>query len=183
MGYSFRVTLSTRQNLNMHFFKQYRPFLMRCIVVEEFKPNLFHISFIIFRFVNAFKDEIRYAVEKAITKKITEGTSKLDSLLRTLPKKIDVHKNVALNVTFVNDPVLRDSSIEFDINGLFIPSDKASRPRYLSKNLQTSVYCLGASKMLGISLDETVFNSASLVFFQVTLSTLHICCGWLILMY
>ena len=68
--------------------------------------------------------------------------------------------DVALNVTFVNDPVFGYSSVEFDINGLFIPSDKVAPPSYLHENSLTSVSCLGTSKMLGISLDETVFNSA-----------------------
>lgn len=117
-------------------------------------------------FVNAFEDQIRSAVETAITKKITEGVSKLQLLLQSLPKKIDVDDGVALNVTFVNDPIFGDSSIEFDINGLFIPSYEVVLPRHSYKEALSSISCLGASKMLGISLDEAVFNSASLVFFQ-----------------
>ncbi|KAJ6823187.1 putative BPI/LBP family protein [Iris pallida] len=117
-------------------------------------------------FVYAFEDQIRAAVEKAITKKITEGTSKLDSLLQSLPKKIDVDHNVALDVTFVDDPLFGNSSIEFDINGLFVPSENAALSSYLNDNSKLSDSCLGTSNMLGISLDEAVFNSASVVYFQ-----------------
>ncbi|ONK69264.1 uncharacterized protein A4U43_C05F21040 [Asparagus officinalis] len=117
-------------------------------------------------FVIAFEDQIRSAMESAITKKITEGTSKLDLFLRSLPKEINVDNNVALNVTFMNDPILGDSSVEFDINGLFIPSDKVALPRNSYESSQTSISCLGAPRMLGISLDETVFTSAAAVYFQ-----------------
>lgn len=117
-------------------------------------------------FVNAFKSEIRSAVETAITKKIIEGVSKLDLLLQSLPTKIDVDDDVALNVTFVNDPIFGDSSLEFDINGLLVPSDKVSLHKHSYKKAHSSISCFGLSKMLGISLDEAVFNSASLAYFQ-----------------
>lgn len=123
--------------------------------------------------MNAFKDHIRSAVEIAITKKIIEGTMKLDSSLQTLPKKIDVDDNAALNVTFVHDPVLGNSSVEFDIDGLVIASDEISVRSYLQENAWISTSCGWVFKMLRISLDETVFNSASVVYFQVILPHLH----------
>jgi hypothetical protein len=58
-------------------------------------------------------------VENAITKKITEGALKLDSFLGNLPKKVDLDSVAAMNVTFVNDPLFKSSSVEFDIDGLF----------------------------------------------------------------
>ncbi|XP_010928142.1 putative BPI/LBP family protein At1g04970 isoform X1 [Elaeis guineensis] len=120
-------------------------------------------------FVNAFEDRIRSAVESAITKNIIEGTMKLDSLLQTLPKKIDVDDVGVLNVTFVNDPVFGNSSVEFDINGLVIASDEVSMRSYLHENAWISTSCGWILKMLWISLDETVFNSASVVYFQAGL--------------
>ncbi|URE35551.1 BPI LBP family protein [Musa troglodytarum] len=117
-------------------------------------------------FVNAFADQIRSAVEDAIVKKINEGALKLDSLLKSVPNKIDVDKVSALNVTFVNDPTFTNSSVEFDINGLFVSLDKASAHGSLQKTSQLSHSCDGAQKMLWMSLDESVFNSASDVYFQ-----------------
>ncbi|THU47618.1 hypothetical protein C4D60_Mb09t17500 [Musa balbisiana] len=117
-------------------------------------------------FLNAFADQIRSAVEDAIVKKINEGALKLDSLLKTVPNKIDVDKVSALNVTFVNDPTFTNSSVEFDINGLFISLDKTSARGYFQKTSQLSHSCNGTQKMLWMSLDESVFNSASDVYFQ-----------------
>ncbi|XP_073010155.1 putative BPI/LBP family protein At1g04970 isoform X2 [Typha latifolia] len=117
-------------------------------------------------FVNAFADVIRSAVENAITKKITEGASKLDSLLQSLPKKINVDKTAALDVTFTKDPLYGNSSIEFDINGLFLSLNKDASFSHLHNHHQLSLSCGGASKMLLISLDEAVFNSAAVVYFQ-----------------
>ncbi|XP_020114957.1 putative BPI/LBP family protein At1g04970 isoform X2 [Ananas comosus] len=119
-------------------------------------------------FVDALGDQIRSAVENTITNKISEGTSKLDSLLQSLPKKINVDNVAALNVTFVKDPVFGNSSIEFDINGLFVSSSGYTDPRCLHKYPLLSS-CGSASKMLWISLDEAVFNSASVVYFQAGL--------------
>ncbi|RWW06700.1 hypothetical protein GW17_00029951 [Ensete ventricosum] len=111
-------------------------------------------------------DQIRSAIEDAIVKKINEGVLKLDSLLKTVPNKIDVDKVSALNVTFVNDLTFTNSSVEFDINGLFISLDKASASGYFQKTSQLSHSCDGAQKMLSMSLDESVFNSASDIYFQ-----------------
>ncbi|KAH7674188.1 lipopolysaccharide-binding protein [Dioscorea alata] len=120
-------------------------------------------------FVNAFEGQIRSIVETAITKKITEGIVKLDSLLQTLPKKINVDKVASLNVTVVNGPLFGNSSVEVDINGLFIPSYDDAVIRYLNRNSQLSDFCDGKLKMLEISLDEDVFNSGSKAYFKAGL--------------
>ncbi|XP_008798839.1 putative BPI/LBP family protein At1g04970 isoform X2 [Phoenix dactylifera] len=120
-------------------------------------------------FVNAFEDQIRSAVESAITKNIIKGALKLDSLLQTLPKEIHVDDDVALNATVINDPLFGNSSVELDINGLFVSYEKVSAPSYLHKYSQSSISCGEALKMLWISLDEAVFNSASMVYFQAGL--------------
>lgn len=125
-------------------------------------------------FVNAFEGQIRSIVETAITKKITEGIVKLDSLLQTLPKKINVDKVASLNVTVVNGPLFRNSSVEVDINGLFIPSYDGAVVRYLNRDTQLSDFCDGKLKMLEFSLDEDVFNSGSKAYFKVILTYLFI---------
>uniref|UniRef100_A0A1D1YRG3 Putative BPI/LBP family protein At1g04970 n=1 Tax=Anthurium amnicola TaxID=1678845 RepID=A0A1D1YRG3_9ARAE len=117
-------------------------------------------------FVNAFEDQIRAAVETAIKKKTTEGISKLDSFLRSLPKEIRVDDIVSLNVTFVDEPLLGNSSIEFYIDGIFIETNKAVVSNSMHKNSQPSILCEGPLPMLGISLDEAVFNSASVTYFK-----------------
>ncbi|KAF5482545.1 hypothetical protein F2P56_003103 [Juglans regia] len=118
--------------------------------------------------VDAFEGQIGSAVEKAITKKLDEGILKLDSFLQTLPKEIPVDDNASLNITFVNDPLLSNSSIVFEINGLFTGRKRAPVPKHRLENSQSSVFCPSSSRMLGITLDEAVFNSASAFYYNAS---------------
>ncbi|XP_043691556.1 putative BPI/LBP family protein At1g04970 [Telopea speciosissima] len=120
-------------------------------------------------FVDAFEEQIRSSVETAITKKIKEGIMKLDSLLKTLPKEIHVDETAALNVTFVNEPVFSNSSVGFEIDGLFTAADKVVSPGKYSMNSQLPAFCKCPTKMLEISLDEAVFNSVSNVYYNAEL--------------
>ncbi|XAR55308.1 hypothetical protein NMG60_11035347 [Bertholletia excelsa] len=116
--------------------------------------------------VDAFEEQIGSAVEKAITKKLGVGVSKLDSFLQGLPKEIKVDDTASLNVTFVNDLLLSNSSIGFEINGLFTRNGEDAFQDYYSKSLQPSVSWMDPPKMLGISLDEAVFNSAARLYYN-----------------
>ncbi|KAK3038926.1 hypothetical protein RJ639_027554 [Escallonia herrerae] len=116
--------------------------------------------------VDAFEQQIGSAVENAILKKLGEGISKLGSLLQSLPKEISVDDIASLNVTFVGDPLLGDTSIGFEINGLFTENKKVAASVYSPQNSQPSICNTDPSKMLGISLDEAVFNSASAFYFD-----------------
>ncbi|XP_021832572.1 putative BPI/LBP family protein At1g04970 [Prunus avium] len=115
--------------------------------------------------INAFEEQIGSAVETSVTKKLKDGIVKLDSLLQALPKEMPLDDNTSLNVTFVNDPVLSNSSIEFEVNGLFARRN-ASVSKYHNKDSQALVSCSDSSKMLGISLDEAVFNSVGAAYFN-----------------
>ena len=117
--------------------------------------------------IDAFQDLIESQIEEAVSKKITEGISKLDSLLQTLPKQIPVYNNVAMNVTFVGNPVLSNTSIELDINGLFVPTSD-SDSSFCDKELVDLFAPNNSTKMVKISLHEKVFNSISSVFFNVS---------------
>ncbi|KAL5581757.1 hypothetical protein UlMin_014199 [Ulmus minor] len=116
--------------------------------------------------IDAFEEEIGSAVENAITKKLNEGILTLDSFLQSLPKEIPLDDNASLNVTFVNEPILSNSSIGFDINGLFTPSKNALVPNYYEKDSESSLSCTDPLKMLEISLDEAVINSASALYYD-----------------
>lgn len=128
---------------------------------------------LVWRFINAFEDHIKAAVEKAIPVNIIEGAGKLDSFLQGLPRTVSLDDIAALNMTFVNDPHYGNSSIEFDINGLI--TSAVAKTANLQKHPHLSLSCGGASKMLLLSIDEDVFNSASEVYFKVR-ATLYI--GW-----
>ncbi|KAJ8754852.1 hypothetical protein K2173_015364 [Erythroxylum novogranatense] len=115
--------------------------------------------------VNAFQAPIRSAIEKAVSKKLREGIGKLDSRLQSLPKQIPVDHVAALNVTFVDNPRFSNSSVGFKINGLFTAVDKFLLQSY-QKGLHTSASCNTPAKMIGILMDEDVFNTAALVHFN-----------------
>ncbi|XP_050217248.1 putative BPI/LBP family protein At1g04970 [Mercurialis annua] len=116
--------------------------------------------------VDAFEGPIASAIEKAISKKIKEGISKLDSRLHSLPKQYSVDHVSAMNVTFVGDPVLTNSSIEFDINGLFTALDNVFIPYDQYGKIQASRSSKCPAKMIRISLHEDVFNTAAAVYFN-----------------
>ncbi|KAF6144973.1 hypothetical protein GIB67_013324 [Kingdonia uniflora] len=119
--------------------------------------------------VDTFEEQIRSTIENGITNKIREGIIQLDSLLESLPQEIPVDDVAVLNVTFTNDPLLSDSSIEVEISGLFSSADKVVVPSYDHSISQPSFPCKGLEKMLEISLDEHVFNSGSETYFKAGL--------------
>ncbi|XP_028758053.1 putative BPI/LBP family protein At1g04970 isoform X2 [Neltuma alba] len=118
------------------------------------------------RIVDLFEGKIASAVEDAISGKIREGILKLSSSLQSLPKEISLGETAVLNVSFVNNPVLTNSSIEFEINGLFTGKKEILVPQCFHREPETSFRCGGLSKMIKISLHEDVLNSASLVYFN-----------------
>lgn len=116
--------------------------------------------------IDAFEEQIGSAVENSITKKLKDGIVKLDTFLQALPKEIPLDDDTYLNATFVNDPVLSNSSIGFEINGLFTARRKPSVSEYHNKDSKALVSCSDPSKMLGIALDEAVFNSVAATYFD-----------------
>ncbi|KAG7957739.1 hypothetical protein I3843_11G190300 [Carya illinoinensis] len=116
--------------------------------------------------VDAFEAKIASAVESSISNKIREGIIKLDSLLQSLPEHIPVYSIAVLNVTFVDNPVLSNSSIEFDINGLVTSKDAVLVSNHNHKGWKGSFSCSSLAKMVQISLQDDVFNSASFVYFD-----------------
>ncbi|XP_027190646.1 putative BPI/LBP family protein At1g04970 isoform X2 [Cicer arietinum] len=116
--------------------------------------------------VDAFEGNIASSVEEAISEKITEGISNLDNFLQTLPNQISLDKTAALNVSFVGNPVLTNSSIAIAINGLFTRTSEILVPQSYKKGYEVSSACGGLPKMIKVSIHENVFKSASLVYFN-----------------
>lgn len=116
--------------------------------------------------MDLFEGNIVSAVENAITDKISEGILKLSSSLQSLPKEVSLGKTSVLNVSFVNNPVLTNSSIEFEINGAFTGTNEVLVPQGYYREPEASFSCL--YKMIKISLHEDVLNSVSLVYFKVS---------------
>ncbi|KAJ1392506.1 Lipid-binding serum glycoprotein, C-terminal [Sesbania bispinosa] len=116
--------------------------------------------------VDAFEGTIASSVEENISKKIREGIETLDYVLQSLPKTISLDETAALNVSFVENPVLSDSSIELEINGLFTGRNDVLVPQGHHRVSGISVSCSGTTKMIQLSIHENVFKSASLVYFN-----------------
>ena len=139
-----------------------------------FNPHKLICPLTVCSFIDGFSNHIRSSVENAITSKITEGALKLDSFLESIPKEIYVDKVATVNVTFVDDPLFKSSSVQFDIDGLFIPSDKTALSKHMHFGDTKYAQPLGSSSnMLWISLDEDVFDSVSSLYFEVCYSSVH----------
>lgn len=116
--------------------------------------------------VDAFQDKISSAVEDAVPKKIKDAIVKLDSLLQSLPREVSVTSIAVLNVTVVGDPLLSESSLDLEIDGLFSGKNETSLPSLYHRIVQASAACQEADKMVKISLHEDVLRSASSVYFE-----------------
>lgn len=88
--------------------------------------------------------------------------------MQTLPNQISLDKTAALNVSFVGNPVLTNSSIAIAINGLFTRTSEILVPQSYKKGYEVSSACGGLPKMIKVSIHENVFKSASLVYFNVS---------------
>lgn len=127
------------------------------------------LLYVCFRLVDVFEGDITSAVEEGISEKIKEGIMNLDHFLKSLPEQISLDKTAALNVSFVGNPVLSNSSIAIAINGLFTGKNEVLVPqRYYQKGMKISAACGGLQKMLKVSIHENVFKSASLVYYNVS---------------
>ena len=74
-----------------------------------------------------------------------------------------MYKIAVSNATFVANPVLCNSSIEFEIKGLVtgIAKDAFVVSNYSHKGWRGSTSCSSPTKMNQIAIQETVFNYVS----------------------
>ncbi|VFQ58663.1 unnamed protein product [Cuscuta campestris] len=112
--------------------------------------------------LDAFEGKLISTVEDAITKKIGDGVLKLDSVLRSLPKEVQVTKIASMNATFVGDPVISNSSVALAISGLFGDSDKSMYRGQQSP----SIVCKDSNEMVTMFLHENVIKSVLSVYFK-----------------
>ncbi|CAH2053236.1 unnamed protein product [Thlaspi arvense] len=113
--------------------------------------------------VDAFEKNIISTVENNVSNQILEKLKKLDSFLQSLPKERKIDGNVAVNLSFAGNPVLGDSSVEVEISGLFLPSGSGV---VASGHRSSSISRGDDKRMVAISIEEEVFNSATLVYFD-----------------
>ncbi|KAG7582666.1 Lipid-binding serum glycoprotein C-terminal [Arabidopsis suecica] len=121
--------------------------------------------------VDAFQKMIISTVEKTVSIKIVEKMKRLDSFLQSLPKQRKIDDSAAVNLTFTGNPVLGNSSVEVDINGLFMPKGDDIKV----SGSHSSSFFGGVKRMVTISVEEEVFNSATLVYFNA--KVMHLVIG------
>ncbi|XP_019082628.1 PREDICTED: putative BPI/LBP family protein At3g20270 [Camelina sativa] len=121
--------------------------------------------------VDAFEKTIISTVENTVSKKILEKMKELDSFLQSLPKERKIDDSAAVNLTFTGNPVLGNSSVEVAISGLFMPKGDGVKV----SGSPSSSFFREVNKMVTISIEEEVFNSATLVYFNA--KVMHLVIG------
>ncbi|GFZ04966.1 lipid-binding serum glycoprotein family protein [Actinidia rufa] len=112
------------------------------------------------------KRKYAHLLKMLLPGKSNMGSENSTLSLQSLPKAVKVDKISALNVTFVGDLVVTNSSISLNVDGLFTVRDHAVDFYHYARNSRASMSCGGRPKMVGISIHENVLNSASLVHFN-----------------
>lgn len=116
--------------------------------------------------VDAFDDKITSAVEDAVSKNIRDGIIKLDSVLQSLPKEVAITEIAVVNVTFVNEPVLTNTSLGLEVDGLFSLKGSDALSEFRNGIPQASIPPKLAEKMANIAVHENVLESALLVYYE-----------------
>ncbi|KAL2523741.1 putative BPI/LBP family protein [Abeliophyllum distichum] len=103
---------------------------------------------------------------KDISIKLDGGASWLYQGLVNALEEVPITNIASLNVTFVEDPKLSESSLDLEIDGLLSAKDENMVSNHYDKTLQASFSCKEVDKMVRISLHEDVLKSASTVYFE-----------------
>ncbi|KAH9555834.1 hypothetical protein CY35_08G137300 [Sphagnum magellanicum] len=117
-------------------------------------------------FVYAFDDEIRAAVEGAITSAIISGARKLDTFLLGLPRSLPIDDISAVDVTVVEDPFVSPTFLSVGVKGEFISLKKPTVPLQPDHSLPPGIFCSESAKMITIAVCDYVINSAAKVYFE-----------------
>jgi hypothetical protein len=125
-------------------------------------------------FVYAFDDEIRAAVEGAITSAIISGARKLDTFLLGLPRSLPIDDISAVDVTVVEDPFVSPTFLSAGVKGEFISLKKPTVPLQPDHSLPPGIFCSESAKMITIAVCDYVINSAAKVYFEVHCSLLEL---------
>ncbi len=124
------------------------------------------------RFVYAFDDEIREAIESAISTAIISGAGKLDTFLLELPRILPIDDTSAIDVTVVDDPFVGPTFLSVAAKGEFVSLKKSTVPPQPDHSLSPGIFCKDSAKMVTIALCDYVINSAAEVYYEVHSSIL-----------
>ncbi|CAM6027186.1 unnamed protein product [Sphagnum balticum] len=117
-------------------------------------------------FVYAFDDEIRGAIESAISTAIISGAGKLDTFLLELPRILPIDDTSAIDVTVVDDPFVGPTFLSVAAKGEFVSLKKSTVPPQPDHSLSPGIFCKDSAKMVTIALCDYVINSAAEVYYE-----------------
>lgn len=130
------------------------------------RTSILHIL-LVNRFVDAFEGLITSKLENTIPEKIAKKIESFNSVLESFPKEVPITSLAALNITFVGDPELSDTSLKLALNGSFSAKDDNPVSKY--EYLQDPSSCNSPPRMVKISVNDHVFESLLMVYFEVSL--------------
>ncbi|KAJ7570867.1 hypothetical protein O6H91_01G136800 [Diphasiastrum complanatum] len=114
----------------------------------------------------AFGDQIRAAIETALTDQIVQGVGKLDSFLQHIPRKIPIDDTAAVDVTVVQNPVLNSAFLSVGVKGEFLNVDSVEDSSKSVGILPVGLFCSNSLKMVTMALSDHVLDSAAAVYFD-----------------
>ena len=127
------------------------------------------------RFVYAFDEEIRAAIEAAISKRIIASADELDEYLQALPRNLPIDDVSAVDVTIVEDPMVSPAFLSVGVKGEFSSLEKSVNFTFPDHGLEPGLFCSDSTKMVTIALMDYVINSATDVYYEVhILQTLYL---------
>jgi hypothetical protein len=127
------------------------------------------------RFVYAFEDEIRSAIETAIVKRIMASAEQLDDYLQALPRNLPIDDVSAIDVTILEDPLVNPTFLSVGLKGEFTSLVKPVNFTFPDHGLEPGLFCSDSTKMVTIALMDYVVNSATTVYYEVhVLQTLYL---------
>ncbi|XP_019183551.1 PREDICTED: putative BPI/LBP family protein At1g04970 [Ipomoea nil] len=116
--------------------------------------------------LDAFEGKLVSAVEDAVSTRIGDGVVKLDSVLQSLPNEIQITEFASLNVSFIGDPVMSNSSVVLAINGLLNNTNESILLKHYHGLLLPLIARKDPDGMITIFLHENVIKSALSVYFK-----------------
>ncbi|EFJ04326.1 hypothetical protein SELMODRAFT_138877 [Selaginella moellendorffii] len=118
-------------------------------------------------FVYAFKGQIQKSVESALTTQVLAAVSRLNRLLLSLPRQLQVDTTSAVDVTVVDDPILNQNYISVGVMGEFVDIASPSERKHPPKKLPAGLLCIDSDvKMITVALGDYVITSASDVYYK-----------------
>lgn len=123
-------------------------------------------SWIFQPFVSQFKGRLRGEIEDKICPHLEDSIMKLDYHLQAINVSIDVNKDLTLDLTLTDEPVVDTSSLNVGLKGLFYSTKTHVEPPF---EPQPFTLAEQPDFMLSLGVSECTLNSASYAYYSAGL--------------